>query len=302
MHGPSDSDCTQGHDTRPGGSRISDGLRRGISARANRQTFSIPPLPPNCPFPSLAWSEIIKSTGSFLLLHFLRRGFRKENSRIWIYHLTSRQLKSIFCQIQGSPARVTTAGPISHGGGGSVAALRLPDPERGSRPSDAGPRGPREGGPASAAPGAARDRQGYWGAAPTWARAGTCGRGGARPGVGQPRSFPRLPPPNLWAVLQRLLDGQLVDPRHRGKRRAAARDEAAAHSSPHPPACSSWPRPALSRWLRRPRRAPSGRRGKSRPAGLPAPPLCALIGSRRRPSAQRGCPGGSFAAPRSAER
>lgn len=232
---------------------FAEGFPRGLINRLS--VF----FPQNCPFPSLAWSEIIKSTGSFFLLHFLRRGFRKENSRIWIYHLTSRQLKSIFCQIPGSPGRVATAGPISHGGGGLVAARRLPDPERGSRPSDAGPRGPREGGPASAAPGAARDRQGYWGAAPTWARAGTCGRGGARPGICQPRSFPRLPPPNLWAVLQRLLDGQLVDPRHRGKRRAAARDEAAAHSSPHPPACSSWPRPALSRWLHRPRRAPSGR-------------------------------------------
>lgn len=51
-------------------------LRTGISTAFQH-------LPPqNYPFPSLAWSEIIKSTGSFLLLHFLRRGFRRENSRI----------------------------------------------------------------------------------------------------------------------------------------------------------------------------------------------------------------------------
>lgn len=57
---------------------------------------------------------------------------------------------------------------------------------------------------------------------------------------------------------------------------------------PAPPACSSWPRPALSRWLHRPRRAPAAARWRE--TGLPAPPPCPLIGSRRRPSAQRASP------------
>lgn len=144
-----------------------------------------------------------------------------------------------FTKYKGAPRAYVTAGPTSEGGGGSVASLRRPDTARGSRPSRAGPRGPPAGSRAAAARGEARDGRGHWAAAPTWSGAGTCGRGGAGPGVGPPCSFPRRPPPpapHLRAVLQRLLDGQLVDSRHRGGGRAVAGDTAAAHSSLLPPA------------------------------------------------------------------
>lgn len=53
-------------------------------------------------------------------------------------------------------------------------------------------------------------------------------RGGA--GLGSARPAPPPAAPHLRAVLQRLLDGQLVDARHRGRGRAAAGDAEAAKS------------------------------------------------------------------------
>lgn len=184
----------------------------------------------------------------------------------------------------------------------------VPDPARGSRPSGAGPHGPRAGSPALVAPGVARHGRGLRAAAPTWAGAGTCGRGDLRLEVGPRHSFPRLPPPpapHLRAVLQRLLDRQLVDPRHRGGGRAEAgtrwpptvpHSDPPTAADPDPPspagsAAAPPAQPSLGAWL-------SG--GKSRPLGLRAPPPGALIGSRRRLSARRGWPRVSFVSPGSA--
>lgn len=143
--------------------------------------------------------------------------------------------------------------------------------------------------------GAARQGRGHRAAAPTWTGAGPCCRGDVRLGIGPRGSFPRLPPPpapHLRAVLQSLLDRQLVDPRHRGGRRATAGDAAAAHSSHADPPTAADPDPpslAVSAAVPPAPPSPGARRsgGKSRPFGLHAPPPGALIGSRRRLSARR---------------
>lgn len=171
----------------------------------------------------------------------------------------------------------------------------MPDPARDSRPSGAGPRGLRAGGPALMALGAARRGRGHGAAAPTWTGAGTCGRSDVRLGIGPRGSFPRLPPPpapHLRAVLQSLLDRQLVDPRHRGGGRATAGDAAAAHSShADPPTAADPDPPSPAAFAAGPPAPPSpgARRsgGKSRPFAIHAPPPGALIGSRRRLSARR---------------
>lgn len=159
--------------------------------------------------------------------------------------------------------------------------------------------------------GAARRGRGHRAAAPTWTGAGTCGPGDVRLGIGPRGSFPRLPPPpapHLRAVLQSLLDRQLVDPRHRGGGRATAGDAAAAHGShAEPPTAADPDPPSLAVFAAVPPAPPSpgARRsgGKSRPFGIHAPPPGALIGSRRRLSARRADPGeGLLASPGSAAR
>lgn len=152
---------------------------------------------------------------------------------------------------------------------------------------------------ASAAPGVAREGRELWAATPTGVRASTCGHRGPRPGVGPPRSFLRYPlPPRLTCGLSSSVSsmGSLSIPGivEEGGRRPP--------TAPHaePPAAVNPNRVSLAGAAAVPAcaaLATLARRGETR---REIPPPGALIGSRRRPSARRGWPGGAFVLPGSA--
>lgn len=188
-------------------------------------------------------------------------------------------------------------------------AAEEPDPASDSRPSGAGPRGLRAGGPALVALGAARQGRGHGAAAPTCTGAGTCGRSDVRLGIGPRGSFPRLPPPpapHLRAVLQSLLDRQLVDPRHRGGGRATAGDAAAAHTSHANPPTAADPDPPSRSLRSRPSRATLARslavRREIPPLRNPCPASSRAYWLTATPVSRAGWPGGSFASEVGGER
>lgn len=245
--------------TRRGGSGTHDGLRRWPPHTGKSTAFQHLPNE-NYPFPSLACSEIIKSTGLYSPKRFSGRKFQDQDL---LPHLTAIKTH-LWSNTREPRARAWTLGPRTKAAAARSPPADVPESARSSPPSRAGPRGPRATGPASAARGAARDGRGRWAAKPTWAGAGTCGRDGARPGGGPPRPLPgrRL---HLTCGLSSSVSsmGSLSIPgivAEGGRRQETRR-----------PACSSWPGPALSRRRCRrrhpcrPNQAPSG------PAGNPAP-------------------------------
>lgn len=210
-------------------------------------------------------------------------------------HITA--IKTHLSYIKESPASVREPpGPRAKATAARSPPADVPDPARSSRPSAAGPRGPRAGGRASAAPGVARERQEHWAAAPTGVRASTCGHRGPRPGVGPPRSFPQHPPPprltcglssSVSSMGSLSIPGIVEEEGRQPPTAPHAEPPAAANPDPVSPAGAAAV-PACTALARR---------GETK---REIPPPGTLIGSRRRPSARRGWPGGAFASRASA--
>lgn len=123
VHSPSDSGYTHRQDTATGGSGTRDRLCP-LHTGKSRVFQHLPKK--NYPFPPLAWSETMKSTGSFL--HFLRGGFRGKIPVLRFITSQDGDKKAPSVKYKGAPRAYVTAGPTSQGDGGSVAARGRPRP------------------------------------------------------------------------------------------------------------------------------------------------------------------------------